>query len=86
MNIPIEEIRADLANTESDIIALSNIVGGLDIFMTRTGGEDRHYFKVDRLKYSSLLSQAHQLKQKIQSALDNALRVSSSTPELTPES
>ena len=67
------EIEADLAATERDIIALSNIVGGLDTFVGQTNGEDRSRFKVDRLKYQSLLSQAHGLKQKIQDALTDLI-------------
>lgn len=72
MPIPLSEMQADLADTESDIVALSNIVGGLDTFITRNGGEDRSAFKTDRLKYTSLLQQAHTLKQKIQSAITDA--------------
>lgn len=72
MNIPLSEMQSDLADTESDIQALSNIVGGLNTFLTRTGGEDRSAFKLDRLKYSALLGQAHSLKQKIQSAITDA--------------
>lgn len=68
-DIPLEEMREDLANTESDIVALSQIVGGLDTFMGRTGGEDRGAFRVDRFKYGGLLAQAHSLKQRIQSAI-----------------
>lgn len=77
MNISLSEMQADLADTESDIVALSNIVGGLDTFISRNGGEDRSTFKTDRLKYSALLAQAHRLKQKIQSAITNAQHPSS---------
>lgn len=70
--IPLNEMREDLANTESDIVALSSIVGALDIFITRNGGENRNAFKTDRVKYAGLLAQAHRLKQKIQSAITNA--------------
>lgn len=69
MNIPLSEMQADLADTESDIVALSNIVGGLDTFISRSGGEDRSAFKSDRLKYSALLAQAHRLKDKIASCI-----------------
>lgn len=72
MNIPLEEMQTDLANTESDIQALASIVGALDIFITRNGGEDRLAFRHDRFKYAGLLSQAEQLKSKIQSAITDA--------------
>ena len=64
-----QEIETDLAATERDIIALSNIVGGLDTFIGQPHEEDRSRFKMDRLKYQSMLSDAHKLKQKIQDAL-----------------
>lgn len=70
--ISLEEMQRDLADTESDITALSNIVGGLDTFITRNGGEDRSAFKMDRLKYLALLEQARSLKKKIQSAITDA--------------
>lgn len=71
-NLTLNEMQIDLANTESDIQALASIVGALDIFITRNGGEDRSGFKTDRLKYSALLAQAHKLKDKIQFAILDA--------------
>lgn len=76
MSLTSKEILADLANTESDIVALSNIVGGLDTFMTRTGGEDRSAFKMDRFKYAALLAKAHRLKQAIQDKHTESIRAS----------
>lgn len=69
MDIPLEEMLVDLANTESDIQALSSIVGALDVLITRHGGEDRSSCKRDLLKYSSLLATARDLSEKIQSAI-----------------
>ena len=80
MKLTKEEIEIDLANAESDIQALSNIVGSLDVFITRNGGEDRSAFRMDRFKYQSLLSQAHSLKQKIQETL-SAVSVATDEPE-----
>lgn len=72
MNIPVEEMQVDLANTESDIQQLAAIVGALDVFITRNGGEDRSSFRADRFRYNALLSQAHNLKQRIESAITDA--------------
>lgn len=68
----------DLADTESDIEALTNIVGSLDIFMQRNGGEDRSGFRMDRFKYSGLLAQAERLKNKIQSTITDSAKVNPS--------
>lgn len=70
--LPLAEMEADLVATERDIVCLSNIVGNLDIFITQSHGEDRSAFRTDRLKYSALLAQAHELKQKIQDRITEA--------------
>lgn len=70
--IQLAEMQADLADTKSDIQALSAIVKALDVFMTRTGGEDRSGFRTDKFKYTTLLNQALRLRDKIQSLITDA--------------
>lgn len=67
--IPLEEMLADLENTERDIQCLATIVGNLDLFIHQAGGEERLAFRTDRLKYSALLNQATGLKAKIKSCI-----------------
>lgn len=61
----LQEMQLDLANTESDITALTKITEGLATFTSITGGEDRSAFRMDHFKYSGLLAQANQLRARI---------------------
>lgn len=74
--IPLEEMRSDLANTYSDIEALSDIVDALKVFTTRTGGEDRSAFRMDQVKYAALLAKAEQLRDTIQVRIGHCIRKS----------
>ena len=71
IQIPVRDAQDDLANTDSDIRALTSIVDGLIIFTSVTGGENRKVFQADILKYETLLNHAYVLREKIASYIAN---------------
>lgn len=64
----MSEISADLEATKNDISALEFITHNIRLFMVESGGEDRSDFRVDLMKWESLLSQARLLMTKIEAA------------------
>lgn len=59
------EIEEDLKNTERDIQYLQVITQALNAFIRESDGEDRSSFRIDVMKYESLLSEAYDLKRRI---------------------
>lgn len=65
MKLTIEEIEADLNETERDIVTLDMIVQNISDFITRSHGEDRSAFRMDLFKYEALAGQARGLRERI---------------------
>lgn len=66
MNIPPAEVEHDYAETKKDIAHLEAVTQHLRAFITETD-EVRDHFKLDLMKYETLLSQARLLLAKIES-------------------
>lgn len=68
--LKIEEISSDLAATDRDIERLDRIVKNLRSFITDCGEEDRSEFKLDVMKYETLLGRARRLRTTIALAME----------------
>lgn len=72
--IPLEEMKGDLSATNRDIARLISIVRHLDAFIEDSHGEDRSLFRIDLMRFRSMLSEGLELKKTIEKVLESAVQ------------
>lgn len=68
--LSIEEVKLDLDNTTRDRECLIKICESLEIFITQPGDEDRGLYRLDLMKFQSLLRKTTELQLRIKTIYD----------------